>query len=129
MNRTCRKCGAEKSLTEFCKDSRSKGGYRHTCLQCYRAERKKIYAEKAARQIPKISTTSVVNGQKICGQCLQTLPVSRFSRDRSKTCGLQWRCKGCVEKNKAARQTKNNGQSKTRKTREFPPFKGYGMSA
>lgn len=126
MTRVCRKCGTEKRLTEFCRDKRSASGRRHTCGECYRADARRRYAEKTAALPPKMSATVVVDGQKICGQCCQTLPVAKFSKDKSVKSGYAWRCKGCVKVNKGMKAS-SAPVKKAQKPRWFPPFKGYGF--
>lgn len=48
--RVCRRCGTEKRLADFCKDARSKYGYRWFCLTCYRRQvRERYYRHKAEK--------------------------------------------------------------------------------
>lgn len=36
MNKTCKECGQEKSVSEFYKDSKMQDGYRSNCKECHR---------------------------------------------------------------------------------------------
>jgi len=40
MKKLCKYCNKEKSLSQFVKDSKCKGGYRHICLLCRSKQRK-----------------------------------------------------------------------------------------
>lgn len=118
MTKVCRKCGVEKRIDEFGKDSRNSSGRRAVCKSCRNQQYREQNALKAR---PRSLSAVVVDGKKMCSKCKKTLPVSQFWTNSKMKCGLNSWCKGCEKAGKVS------AAPVSQKLRRFPPFKGYGF--
>lgn len=62
MNRVCKICGNEKTLSGFFKD---KGCYSHECMECHREKRRKYYAENKKHIREKVVEWRKSNQEKV----------------------------------------------------------------
>ena len=105
----CSKCKLQKSLTEFCKDKRSKSGRRSSCKIC-----SNIIGKEWRQKYSQIANKETKD-KKVCGCCKEERNIQEFSKNKSAKDGFESECKAC--KNKY-----NNAYSKARKLYD-PEFK------
>lgn len=87
----CTKCGVEKPLTDFSRNTRASDGRTSQCKACVTTYRKGYVERIAAERVePSPSTT------KQCTACHQIKPVDSFSRHRANHDGRQSQCRECV---------------------------------
>jgi hypothetical protein len=74
----CRKCGAEKALTEFYREKSARDGYRPECKACTSARRKLWYRANREREIERVRSWQQANHE----QYLRTQAEYRASMAR-----------------------------------------------
>ena len=82
----------ELNKNNFYRDSRSKDGYRATCITCFK-KRRKILKEENKNKVAK----PYIEGHKYCSKCERSLPmdVAHFSRSSNISSGFYSACKEC----------------------------------
>ena len=99
MTKTCTKCGLEKSLDSFSKNSKSLDGLSWWCVDCFA-----VYGKN--RCFP------VSVEEKECFGCKITKPAEEFNKSQRSKDGLAPRCRDCVKKNYLKNRDKILAQTK-----------------
>jgi 5-methylcytosine-specific restriction endonuclease McrA len=84
FSKVCIKCGTEKPLDQFFKNSNYTDGRLHTCNICIGKQRR-----ENVRHIPPPLT-------KICAACHIEKSISEFFKDKTSKTGYRWTCKDCL---------------------------------
>lgn len=100
--KVCRKCGVEKSLDAFSKDSHAKDGKQPVCKLC-QSIRMKAHAHPAKSE-----------GTKFCRKCSTEKSITDFSKNKRLSDGRDSQCKQCVRKRGAAHYIKNKAHYRAR---------------
>ena len=119
QTKICKKCDAEKPMSEFYKSEKAKDGHHQWCKTCFKEYNKE---KRLARTTTK----------KLCSGCGIDKPTSEFYKNKSKKDGLQFECKECKDsRTRKARLAKKmpNAQSIKKpelggkiKTTDYAPF-------
>ena len=128
----CTKCGIEKSLSEFYKDSSVLDGYKNSCKACLSEQSKIRYKEKTKDKKRKkrkdaIKIFEIAGVQhKQCTKCLASKPLSNFYALNHTTGRLSSRCKGCTRKDASERYSKNREEilKRNREKYSYKPIIG-----
>ncbi len=92
--RICKKCNAEKDLSEYHKRKWRKDSFFHICKTCSNEIRKS--RTKAKRDLqPKIIRIDQENQRKLCPKCDDWKPFSEFSKNKREKCGISPYCRIC----------------------------------
>ena len=86
--KTCKKCNIEKDIGKYEKALDSIDGYRHQCIDCRNAQRRKRLAERNIPPNPNLT-------EKHCSTCKKTLPVFDFYTSKREPTGYSASCKIC----------------------------------
>ena len=114
----CSKCGEEKLLSEFGKNTHAEDGLRCECRECTNAcesahlsyvlsddrKKKKYYKgvkSRTKRYRKRIALLNKdreydINGTNVCSCCGAEKPTTEFHKDRSRPDGLRKYCKMCI---------------------------------
>lgn len=100
-DKRCSRCGETKDPEEFAKRARAYDGLQDWCRECNKQQRL-IYTAKFAHMTDDELNFANYGKQTKCYQCGKKFPSSTefFSRSRSKSNGLQSRCRHCSKERK-----------------------------
>lgn len=102
--KACRKCGQEKSLSEFNRDRRALDGKRTQCRECERgaawrsrARQRPTDNEKnnARHALHRAVRDGLVVVPDRCAHCAKVGPVEGHHNDYSRPLEVSWLCRGC----------------------------------
>lgn len=91
----CSGCGVERPRSEFHRHSGCPDGLQRRCKDCAREDQQRLAAKNRARGVQD-------KGEKLCGMCGATRPLSEFGRDRARKDGRSYYCRDCLAPRKAA---------------------------
>ncbi|KYK22187.1 hypothetical protein AYK24_08435 [Thermoplasmatales archaeon SG8-52-4] len=112
----CRVCYKTKPFSEFVKDKAYKNDIRPECKEC-RQKRMNSYLEKWKKE----RTQKTPPEEKKCSSCMQTKPVSDYTKDKYSKDGLSHYCRDCKAKRHKALVDKWKKERKQRQ--EIPDEK------
>lgn len=104
----CKKCGTNKSTSEFAKSSHFKDGFQNYCRQCStanRAVRRAALTDRSAEEILNARHRLHPDGVKTCRTCRKSKPLDEFHGDKRNVDGLAEMCKLCKIKRAAESQS------------------------
>ena len=104
----CSRCGEQKELGAFRKNTASRDGLQSSCKPCRNAVDAARKRKLRTGEIPYIEVH-----EKVCTQCQECLSVTAFAKDRKCRDGLQCWCKVCQKAAQIERASK-------RRTGEIP---------
>lgn len=87
-SKRCSKCGEEKSIDQFCRNSGSRSGYQSWCKDCYSVYQREWYCRKHPRK-------STPEGKKWCPTCKQYKLPGEFAKHCNRVGGYAGQCKTC----------------------------------
>ena len=111
MTKVCSKCGVEKDIEEFGKDSSKSTGVHSQCKAC--AKEARIYR----RLHPKAHRPEPKDGHKYCTKCGEEKPFSEFTPSKVTKSGYGSWCKKC-NRDVAYNKLREDGVTKRRKYRK-----------
>ena len=91
----CHNCGITKPLSDFPKDKKSKGGYRHKCKSCRAKDKMANVARRQDELEAKRRAATAADQPKTCSGCNAAKPRTEFNRSKSTPDGLQNYCRDC----------------------------------
>lgn len=96
--RQCKMCHRTFSIATFPKDPNSYDGVSYFCKECHKAYDKAFVVLK--KIVPHPSDNNNPNQYKVCNKCGRLLPLTMYSKDRTRPDGLNSRCKDCMSQYK-----------------------------
>jgi hypothetical protein len=95
----CNRCGRTLPISKFTKTKERKNGYLHRCIDCTKAEEKRIFSNwEHQREQGKFEISLHEKTEKICRSCKRTLPLSEFYQRQASKDGRNHYCRDCLEK-------------------------------
>jgi len=91
-SKVCSKCGMEKSVNEFYKDTAQKSGYYPSCKPC------KLITSKEVRDRYAKLETREMKEKKVCSGCKQQKNVSEYQKNKCQKDGMNNECRECVNR-------------------------------
>jgi hypothetical protein len=107
----CSKCGKDKPILEFAKDSSSSDALRSACKVCCNEQTRisRKNKPKIIKELPDVENYphKCINGVKVkqCCKCSKEKNVEDYHKDKTKKDGLASYCKTCSSEYKKARKT------------------------
>lgn len=111
--KVCKKCGIEKSLEEFKKDSKMTGGHLNQCKRCELDS----YNERRAQKNPELiwkrklqekNSKLLIVGMRFCVDCMQEKNLEEFGKNPAMKDGYKNECKKCITKIVNERRAQKN---------------------
>lgn len=123
LMRICKKCGIEKSVSEFNNNNRHKHLPLFVCKPCIAAPTIQRIKKQSEKKRAEINST----GAKSCSRCKRKKPLSEFYRTTETVTGFSSACRPCVRKSDKIRNIRD--KEKRRKAHKFVNVKRkYGLT-
>ncbi len=116
--KTCRKCSQELPLIAFSRNKTFPDGLSTWCKKCRSEYRRDEYAEHNPGRQRATSQGDMVYKTKVCIDCVQELPISRFHRKRSAADGRTSYCIECGNA-RSVKWTRDNKEKVTARLGEW----------
>jgi hypothetical protein len=122
VNKICKKCGVEKTIDYFPKNTKMPDGYLNSCKPCEYArvaEWRKANPEKIEANTKRakfIIRRLPDNTKQRCKKCLIEKPLTEFHVSRAMKLGVRKTCKACILAEIAQEYLENPGEHRIRST-------------
>lgn len=111
--RQCKMCHRTFSVATFPKDPNSYDGVSYFCKECHKLYDKAFIVPKKVEMHP--ADNNDLNSYKVCHKCGRVLPLTMYSKDRTRPDGLNSRCKDCMSLYKKNKYDKEHPKKDTKK--------------